>query len=204
MADWLVIEGLAFSYRDRPVLDDVSLRFAQQGVVLCTGPSGCGKSTLGLLLSGHLAADRGQVLLDGERVSAPSRRAVAVSQDDDLFPWMRMRAQLDFFASFPGTLKEWRPLAARLGLESAHELFPKEMSGGMRKRLALLRATLLRPRLLVLDETLGSVEPDLRERILTEFDGLWRELGVGVVLITHDVSPGMRERSIGEIRLRKL
>lgn len=203
MAEWLRIRDLAFSYRGRPVLAGLSASFPERGIVVCSGPSGVGKSTLGLLLTGHLAPARGEILVDEVPISGPSRRAIAVSQDDDLFPWLRMRDQLDFFAPLPGTLTQWKPLALRLGLEGAEELYPKEMSGGMRKRLALLRATLLRPSLLVLDETLGSVEPELRERILADFDGIWRELGIGVLLITHDLPPGIRSRCIGELRLAR-
>lgn len=203
MADWLEIHNLEFSYRGEPVIRGLGCRFPERGIVICSGPSGVGKSTLGLLLTGHLIPSRGKVLLDGNPITGPSRRAIMVSQDDDLFPWMKMGVQLDFCAAFPGTLTAWRPLAARLGLEGSEGLYPKEMSGGMRKRLGLLRATLLRPRLLVLDETLGSVEPELRERILGDFEGLWRELEIGVLLISHDQSASMLARAHGELVLRK-
>ena len=86
-------------------------------------------------------------------------------------------------------------------MEAFEDLYPGEMSGGMRKRLALLRATVLMPRLLVLDETLVSVEPMLRHKIVDDFSAIWHSLGVGVLLISHDISPEISRHVVGEIRL---
>ena len=117
MADWLEVRDLSFTFRSRPVLAGFGCHFPAPGIVICGGPSGVGKSTLGLLLTGHLVPERGEVLVDGAAVRGPSRRTVMVSQDDDLFPWMKMAAQLDFVAAFPGAHQNWQPLSARLGLE---------------------------------------------------------------------------------------
>ena len=151
MADWLRIRNLGFSYGEKKIIDRFSFTAPVPGIVTCSGPSGCGKSTLGLLLSGHLTAQSGEIFLDENAVRRPSRRCIAVSQDDDLFPWMKMRDQLKFCASFPNTVADWGNLAKSLGMEAFEDLYPGEMSGGMRKRLALLRATVLMPRLLVLE-----------------------------------------------------
>jgi ABC-type nitrate/sulfonate/bicarbonate transport system ATPase subunit len=203
-APWLEIESLCFGYSAELLFDRLSWSSPDKGFVVCTGPSGVGKSTLGLLLCGHLLPRSGRILLDGNPVRGPSRAAIYVAQDDDLFPWLTTENQAQYFADQKGSLRDWGPLLARLGLSEARNLYPHQMSGGMRKRLALLRATLLRPSLLLLDETFASLDRELRECVLADFVPLWQEQGIGALLITHDLSPRMRELSERELRLDRV
>lgn len=202
---WVELENVTFGYPDRTLFQNLSLKWQERGLVQLRGPSGAGKSTLALLLCGHVKPQAGSVRVAGEPMLRPCRRAILAAQEDDLFPWLTMKGQLDFCSSQPGAIQDWAPLAAKVELAGALSLYPSQMSGGMRKRLSLLRATILSPALLVLDETLASLEPPLREQILREFIPIWRERGVGVLLISHDEQArGLVNQviSIDELRVR--
>lgn len=201
MNAWLKIEALDFSFGAKVVFSKAEISLPERGIYLCAGASGAGKSTLGLLLSGHLKGQRGKIFLEGQEIEQPNRQTIYVSQEDDLFPWLKVGAQADFFSQFPGALKNYQPLLEKLRLQPALNLYPMELSGGMRKRLALLRTVILQPKLLILDEVFSSIDIELRESILQDFQSIWKMQKIGVILITHDISESMQRMANGRLEL---
>ncbi len=198
---WLNVENLTFGYpRTTPVLANFFYQAERPGVYLCQGRSGVGKSTLSLLLAGHLTPASGKIELNGVPVVGPSRRTFLVSQEDDLFPWLRTKEQVEFFQSFSREKVSIREALDWVDIQDT-EKFPSELSGGMRKRLSLVRGSLLQPDLLILDETLSSIEIHLRAKILNRLFPIWQKWNTGVLIISHDPLPELDFPLAGAIRL---
>jgi ABC-type nitrate/sulfonate/bicarbonate transport system ATPase subunit len=189
----LKIDRVTFAYDEKTLLKSLSGEVMPGKLISLTGPSGSGKSTLAKIISGHLRPKAGSVELHVasgvfDLTTGPSRRAFTVCQDNDLFPWQRVEKQIEFFQSAEtrvGSLSTSEILAA-VRLEASAKLFPKELSGGMQKRLGLARALALNPNVLVLDEVFSSQEESLQNDILSGLKAHWRAAGTIVLLITHD------------------
>jgi len=159
------------------VLDDFSLRLPEQGWVCFTGPSGCGKTTLLHVLAGLRKPQSGMIRgLEQQSVSM-------LFQEDRLLPWLNA-AQNVALVLPSGQEKEAMPWLEMVELAAEGELLPRELSGGMRRRVALARALAYQGDLLLLDEPTNGLDSDLAGRIM----GRLRELYAGrlVVTVTHD------------------
>ena len=190
----LEITGLTVRYGAFTAVDDVTVS-AADGEVLCVlGPSGCGKSTLLRAVAGLEPPVAGRVKLDGEDVTdwRPDRRRVGLMfQDHALFPHrtvgdnvafgLRMRG--DSHAAIHARTSE---VLALVDLEGFADRPVAQLSGGEQQRVALARAIAPQPRLLMLDEPLGSLDRALRDRLLHELPGVFAEIGTTVVYVTHD------------------
>jgi osmoprotectant transport system ATP-binding protein len=162
------------------------------------GPSGCGKSTLLRLMNGLIAPDTGSVTFDGEAVTsanAPAlrRRMGYVIQQGGLFPHMTARQNISVMARHTGwtaadTESRLQVLAdlTRFPLDALAR-YPAELSGGQRQRVSLMRALMLDPDALLLDEPLGALDPMVRFDLQTELADIFKTLGKTVVLVTHDL-----------------
>ena len=184
----LVIENLTMIFEAtkaedaKVVFKDFSLEIDLGKIYALTGESGIGKSTLAHIVAGHTKAQSGIIKLNGEIVSKPTRDIFIVHQENDLFPWQNVEEQLLFTGA---TLEEIDKFLKIFKLNDSKHLFPYELSGGMKKRLALIRAQLLKPKVLFLDETLGSLDRNLIREILHEMIPLWRQEKTTVIFITH-------------------
>ena len=147
-----------------------------------TGGSGVGKSTFAHLIAGHLVPDSGKITLMDRIVTKPLKDIFIVHQENDLFPWLNVVDQLKFTGAKD---KEIHELLAVFKLQDSKHLYPFELSGGMKKRLALIRAELLKPKVLVLDETLASLDRVMIKEIMAEMVPIWRKNNQTVLLITH-------------------
>lgn len=140
------LRHVARSFATQPVLEDVSLRVGPGEAVVIEGPSGCGKTTLLRVMAGLTAPER------GERIARTERIGLAF-QDDRSIPWLSVRQNLAFVTGDdPDAMAATEAGMARMGLTEAADKRPSELSGGMRKRLNILRALIVRPELLLLDE----------------------------------------------------
>ncbi len=175
-------------------LDRVSLDIEQGEFFALLGPSGSGKTTALRLIAGFDTPERGQILLDGENVTAvpPFRRNVnTVFQDYALFPHMNVAENVAYGLRVLGTARAERRLRAEemlavVQLADFGDRRPAELSGGQRQRVALARALINRPRVLLLDEPLGALDLKLREEMQAELKGLQQRLGITFVFVTHD------------------
>jgi osmoprotectant transport system ATP-binding protein len=194
----LSLRGVSKSFGQTIAVRDVDLDFPPHSTTALIGGSGCGKSTLLRLALGLVTPDQGSVHLDGERVdpqSAPLLRLRMgyVIQDGGLFPHLNARGNVGLMARYlrwEGDRTRRRILElARLTRfpESALERFPVQLSGGQRQRVGLMRALLLEPEVLLLDEPLAALDPLVRAELQDALREIFRDLGKTVVLVTHDL-----------------
>ncbi|MBY6301581.1 ABC transporter ATP-binding protein [Streptomyces clavuligerus] len=191
------IDGVEVRFRTRrrevTALTGVCLTVAAGEFLAIVGPSGCGKSTLLKLVAGLLRPTGGEVSLGGERVHGPRHDIGYVFQRAALLEWRSARRNILLQAEIRGMPKETaRARAAELiamtGLEGFEDAYPHELSGGMQQRVALCRALLHRPPVLLMDEPFGALDALTREQMNTELNRIWRETGTTVLLVTHSIS----------------
>lgn len=187
----LRLEGVGFSYGNKVLFREQSFSLEAGEVAAITGASGSGKSTLARIIAGHIRPSAGRVLVNGvDRTGRPGRSVFLVSQENDLFPWLTAVGHLDFVAKLARDTGNVRmePAAAlrMMRLEREENAYPKALSGGMQKRLALARALVLDPAVLVLDETFSPLDEALRQELWAELAPYWRKRGTAVLLVSHD------------------
>ncbi|MDH3590344.1 MAG: ABC transporter ATP-binding protein [Planctomycetota bacterium] len=161
------------------------------------GPSGCGKSTILRLIAGlepQHPATMGEVLLTGERVEGPGADRGMVFQDYTSFDHRSVLDNVTFGLECQGVPRAerdelGRQWIKRVGLSVEHdaEKFPHELSGGMRQRVAIARSLILRPRIILMDEPFGALDPNTRMRMQDLLVGLWREVQATVFFVTHSI-----------------
>jgi len=169
-----------------PVLKDFTLHIEKGECVGVTGRSGCGKSTLAQIIAGHLTPNHGQILVNGREVTGrPQRDVFLVHQDSDLFPWQRVHQQIAFGNenATPQQINELLELTKLTGFEN---YYPRQLSGGMKKRLSIARALAVNPQLLIFDESFSSLDFELRVELFTDLKAIWRKKQTTILLITHD------------------
>lgn len=178
--------------KDVTALRDVSLNVGPGEFVAIVGPSGCGKSTLLKLVAGLLAPSSGEVLLGGERVRGPRRDIGYVFQRAALLDWRTARRNILLQAEMrgiPGAEARARAdeLIRMTGLGGFEDAYPHELSGGMQQRVALCRALLHEPPVLLMDEPFGALDALTREQMNVELNRIWRDTGTTVLLVTHSI-----------------
>jgi NitT/TauT family transport system ATP-binding protein len=179
--------------KDVTALRDVSLRVEPGEFVAIVGASGCGKSTLLKLVSGLLRPSAGRVRLHGEEVQGPRRDIGYVFQRAALLEWRSARRNILLQAEIrrmPKAQARQRAdeLIAMTGLAGFEDAYPHELSGGMQQRVALCRALLHRPPVLLMDEPFGALDALTREQMNVELRRIWRETGTTVLLVTHSIA----------------
>jgi len=195
----LSIRNVIKSFGSHRAVDGVSLDVATGEVVVIVGPSGCGKTTLLRLIAGLEVPDSGEVWLAGRQVAGPRRNLLSpherrigfVFQDLALWPHLTVRENLEFVLESGGTPKsEWpsriRDALNLVRIEALAIRYPHQLSGGEQQRVALGRAFVARPRLLLMDEPLSSLDPELRGALRNEFLRLQRASHLTTVYVTHD------------------
>ena len=194
----LELEGVAKSYAGHAALQRTNLTIEQGCTTVLIGPSGCGKSTLLRLMVGLIRADRGTVRFEGTPLAASNlleirRRIGYVVQEGGLFPHLTARDNILLMARHSG----WPKTRISGRLEELAELvqlrlpllrrFPVQLSGGQRQRVSLMRALMLDPDVLLLDEPLVGLDPIIRSELQADLRQIFRKLGKTVVIVTHDI-----------------
>ena len=186
--------GVTKSYGGNLVLAAIDLEVRPDEVVAVLGPSGCGKSTLLRVLAGLEPPDAGEVMEAGKRVRGPSSERPMVVQAATLFPWLSLRANLEWGPRALGH-DQPRVVADRLleatGLQGSDHLLPRQLSGGMRQRAAIAQVLANEPPLLLLDEPFGALDAQTRLRMQEWLVGFLAERGTATVLVTHDVEEAL-------------
>jgi NitT/TauT family transport system ATP-binding protein len=198
----LALKNVWVEYGDKVVLERVDLEIAERSFVSIVGPSGAGKSTFLRLLLGQEAPTRGKILLDGRPLAAecgPDRGVVF--QRYSVFPHLDARRNVLFgleCAAAPVTgrlfgaarrkaLETVDAMLAEVGLGDQGHVYPAQMSGGMQQRLAIAQALVKKPRLLLLDEPFGALDPGIRRDMHALITRLWRDEGLTIAMVTHDI-----------------
>ncbi|MPW22468.1 ATP-binding cassette domain-containing protein [Paraburkholderia sp. CNPSo 3157] len=199
------IRNLWKQYGDQVVLERLNLRIAEGEFCSMVGASGCGKSTFLRLLLGQERPTRGRILLDGEPLPPePDPHRGVVFQRYSVFPHLSVLRNVMLglelpHAPFTGRLfgarrrlarDEAIAMLARVGLSDSLDKYPHQLSGGMQQRLALAQALVMKPRVLLLDEPFGALDPGIRRDMHELLIALWREARLTVFMVTHDLKEG--------------
>lgn len=193
------LSGLSKTYGSVVALQPTDLAFARGKTTVLIGPSGCGKSTLLRLIIRLLEPDAGTIRFDGTAITAANipelrRRIGYVIQDGGLFPHLTAHENVALMAShlkWPADKLQSR-LAELTALTrfsvGALDRFPLELSGGQRQRISLMRALMLSPELLLLDEPLGALDPLVRAGLQKDLKKIFARLNQTAILVTHDLA----------------
>jgi NitT/TauT family transport system ATP-binding protein len=173
-------------------LEDFSLTIAPGEFCAVVGPTGCGKSTTLGLIAGLARPQAGQVTLFDQPIRGPDRRVGFVFQQDALFPWRSVLANVMAGPEFRGTpareaeatARDW---IARVGLTGFEDHYPHQLSGGMRKRVALAQTFINNPQVLLMDEPFSALDVQTRELMQEELLQLWAQAQSAVLFVTHDL-----------------
>lgn len=217
----LTLQNVWKEYGDQVVLENLSLDIAPRSFVALVGPSGCGKSTLLRLLLGQERVTRGSISLDGDTLpEEPGPDRGVVYQRYSVFPHLTVLGNVmlgpelkssrfsgRLFGSDRAALTETaKTMIADVGLAGSEDKYPAQLSGGMQQRLALAQALMMKPRVLLLDEPFGALDPGIRTDIHHLMKRLWNTLPMTVVMVTHDLREaftlGTRVVALGKTRDR--
>jgi len=186
--------GRNFESADGPLvaLSDVNFKVRQREFISVIGPSGCGKSTLIRIVAGLEDPSSGIVAVDGIPVTGPGADRGMVFQNYTLFPWLTVRKNVLFGPRMKGTrddkaekaADEWLKL---VGLTDFADLYPAQLSGGMKQRVAIARALANDPRILLMDEPFGALDAQTRCSMQAHLLRIWAAADVTVLFITHDL-----------------
>ena len=193
------VENISKNFDGQPALQSVSLTFRRGGTSVLIGPSGCGKSTLLKLILGLVPADTGQIRFNDVELSEKTvlqirQRSGYVIQEGGLFPHLTARENIALLARSLGrsddSISTRISEIAEITQMSLEKLasYPSQLSGGQRQRISLMRALMLDPDVLLLDEPLGALDPLIRSELQTDLKTIFETLGKTVVMVTHDLA----------------
>jgi NitT/TauT family transport system ATP-binding protein len=173
-------------------VQDVTLTIHPGEFVALLGASGCGKSTLLNAVAGFLKPVQGQILVDGEPVTAPGVDRGMVFQHHALFPWKTVAENVAFGLKMRGVPSSKRQEQVRtflhlVGLDSFAQAYPAQLSGGMQQRVGLARVLINQPRVMLMDEPFGALDAQSRVMMQELLLHLWHEVRTTVLFVTHDV-----------------
>ena len=178
--------------RSTTALNDINFCTHRREFLCIVGPSGCGKTTLVRILAGLEEKSSGQALLQGKAVTEPGSDRGMVFQGYTLFPWLTVKKNVMFGLEVNGHGKDeserqalqWLQL---IGLERFADAYPHQLSGGMKQRVAIVRALANQPRILLMDEPFGALDAQTRCRMQAHLLEIWRKIDITIVFITHDL-----------------
>lgn len=187
------VDSLTKTFETGAAIQDLSFEIQENEFVTLVGPSGCGKSTTLRMISGLMRPTQGKVTLRGKEVDEPIRDVGMVFQSPVLLPWRNTIANVLFTAEMRGKKPgDYRRRALELvklaNLEGFEERYPYELSGGMQQRVAICRALLLNPSLLLMDEPFGALDIMTREKMGFELLKIWSANKTTVLFVTHSIT----------------
>ncbi|MGY3448721.1 ABC transporter ATP-binding protein [Bradyrhizobium sp. USDA 4353] len=193
----LIADTISHRFDALHVLDGVSFTVGAGEVVAVVGPSGCGKSTLLSILGGLLQPSAGQALLRGAPPLGSLNPLTFVFQDFALLPWASVADNVAFPLLHTSLSAPQRTAAVddalrRTGLAEFRSAFPKQLSGGMRQRVGIARALVVRPAILLMDEPLSALDSQTRELLMEDFVDLLADGTMGAVYVTHNLEEAVR------------
>ena len=190
------IEHVEFSYSDHPrdskVIEDFNQNVHEQEFLSIVGASGCGKTTLLNIIAGLLPPTRGRIWLDDQVVTRPGPDRAMVFQDDAVFPWYTVRQNVEYGLRMQRLDANQRKEIVShfinlVGLQEPQNLYPRQLSGGMRKRVDVARALAIKPKVLLMDEPFAALDVLTKGKLQEEFLNIWNDNRMTVIFVTHDL-----------------
>lgn len=177
---------------ENKVLENINLDIKEGEFVSLLGPSGCGKTTLLTIIGGFQSCEEGQVLLNNKVVDRPGIDRAFVFQNYALFPWKTVKANVEFPMKQQKLSKEEREkkleeLLEISDLKGKEKMYPHQLSGGMKQRVAVIRALACNPEVLLMDEPLGAVDFKMRQNLQEQLENIWIKNKITAIMVTHDV-----------------
>ena len=193
----LAISNVSHTYGKVQALDDVSVTLQEGEILAVIGPSGCGKSTLLGIVGGLIAPSAGAVSLLGELPAESLNPFTFIFQDFALLPWRSVAANVALPLEHHPLGAEARrarvaDALARTGLSEFANAVPKQLSGGMRQRVGIARALVVKPAVFLMDEPLSALDAQTRELLMDDFETLWRREKTTGVYVTHNLDEAIR------------
>ena len=189
--------SLIFNSKDTPVrvLENITFEVSEGEFVCIVGPSGCGKTTLLNVVAGFLSTTQGTVLIDGEEVHGPDKRRIFIFQENGVFPWLTVEENIGF-GIHDKSRDEKNTLVAKyietVGLKGFENVYPHELSGGMKQRVEIARALATNPDVLFMDEPFGALDYFTRLKMRAELISLWQREKKTILFVTHDVEEAVQ------------
>jgi NitT/TauT family transport system ATP-binding protein len=193
----LAIDVRRHAYDELEVLHGISLTVEAGEIVAIIGPSGCGKSTLLGLVGGLIRPTDGEIVVEGDLPPGTLNPFTFVFQDFALLPWRSVAANVALALEHHPLRRAERDALvadalARTGLSEFAAAMPKQLSGGMRQRVGIARALVVRPALLLMDEPLSALDAQTRELLMEDFLALWLRDRVTALYVTHNLDEALR------------
>ena len=188
----LIIKDVVQQYGSSKVLENLNLEVAEGCFCCIVGPSGCGKSTLLRIISGLYQPTSGDVKLDNKPPSLDSGEIGFVFQEDALFPWLTVEDNIKFCLKARKIDKSlWDSIIERhldkVGLAEYRRFYPKQLSGGMKQRVAIARVMAYNPKLLLMDEPFAALDSLNRNKLQSELIELWEREKKTILFVTHNI-----------------
>ena len=193
MATKLQVNSLTKIYDDDVnAIENVSFQVEEAEFVMIVGPSGCGKTTLINMIGGLVEPTSGEILLDGAKVEGPGPDRGMVFQGYSLFPWLTVQKNVEFGLKMKNVPKEERAAKATeyiklVGLEGFENALPKQLSGGMKQRVAIARTLANEPQMLLMDEPFGALDAQTRVVMQELLSDISAKTHTTILFITHDI-----------------
>lgn len=188
----LVLESVTHRFGETTILEDLGLQ-VEEGCFCClVGPSGCGKSTLLRIIAGLYRPETGSVMLEGRSLSLDHGEVGFVFQEDALFPWFTVEDNIRFGLRARGIEKSrWDSIIdenlAKVGLADYRKYYPRQLSGGMKQRVAIARVLAYNPKILLMDEPFASLDSLNRNMLQSELVDLWQRESKTIIFVTHNI-----------------
>jgi len=198
--DYITISNLSKTFegseRSVAALQDINLDISRGEFVCLLGPSGCGKSTLLNAIAGFIQPSAGEIFVDGRQVREPGPERGVVFQEYAIFPWMTVARNIAFGLEIKGASaadirQRVDVLLDTLGLREFRDRFPKDLSGGMRQRVAIARLLAIDSPVMLMDEPFGALDALTRRTLQDELLRIWRESGKTILFVTHSIEESL-------------
>ncbi|KKU51848.1 MAG: nitrate/sulfonate/bicarbonate ABC transporter ATP-binding protein [Candidatus Sungbacteria bacterium RIFCSPLOWO2_01_FULL_47_32] len=198
----LYMENVYKDYGKKRVLDNIDLSVESGEFCTLVGPSGCGKSTLFRLILGEERPTSGEILIDGIPVGYPDKTRGIVYQKYSLYPNLRVVENILLGPKLASGAVRWlakknifeqeaRQILAEVKLADHGDKYPHELSGGMQQRVAIAQALIMKPKILLMDEPFGALDPGTREHLQVFILELWHKFNMTVFFVTHDLEEAL-------------
>ena len=196
---YIQLKNISKNYENLRAIDNISLDFEEGRTTVLIGPSGCGKSTLIRIIIGLIKKSSGEVIINSKEISSINllemRKGMGyVIQDGGLFPHLTAEKNVSLLADYIGWTKDKideriKELSVLTKFPvNGLERYPAELSGGQKQRVSLMRALMLDPKILLLDEPLGALDPLIRYELQEDLKKIFQKLKKTVILVTHDLT----------------